>query len=108
MMPSVHKVIEYMVRIYEVQAHQKHSFIMSFLPYFETAYFLKAIQLVNLKDDEFFSFLHEFAYQGQSIDSKIIVRALSRSHGVLFAKYSRWFFDQGLYAALDDNRDSTS
>ena len=35
---------------------------MSFLPYFETAYFMKAIQLCNLKEDQWFAFLNEFAY----------------------------------------------
>ena len=40
---STHKIIEFLVRIYEVQAHLKHDFILAFLPYFETTYFLRAI-----------------------------------------------------------------
>ena len=61
-LPASHKIIEYLIRIYEVSSHCKHEFLMSFLPYFETSYFLKAIQLVNIKEDDFFSFMHEFAY----------------------------------------------
>ena len=65
---------------------------MCFLPYFETAYFLKAIQLVNLKEDEYFSFLHEFGYKGEAIEKKVLIKALARGHGVLYAKYSQWCF----------------
>jgi hypothetical protein len=89
---SSHKVIEYLVRVYEVHAFLKHDFIMAFLPYFETAYFLKAIQLVSVKEDEFFSFLHEFAYRGEALATKILVKALARSNGVVFAKYAEWLF----------------
>jgi len=85
---SAHKIIEFLVRIYEVQAYIKHDFIMAFLPFFETAYFLRAIQLVNVKSDEFFAFLHEFAYQGESVDQKIIIKALARNNAVVFAKYA--------------------
>jgi len=88
LLPATHKVFEYLVRIYEVHAHLKHSVICAFLAYFETAYFLKAIQLINLKDDELFSFLHEFAYQGQSIQKKILVKAMARNQGVVFTKYA--------------------
>jgi U3 small nucleolar RNA-associated protein 10 len=92
MLPAVHKIIEFMVRIYDVQAYLKHTFIMAFLPYFETSYFIKAAQLVNMKDDEFFSFLHEYAYKGEAIQKKTMVKALARGHGVLFAKYAQWCY----------------
>ena len=94
MQPAVHKILEYLIRIYDVQAHLKHTFIMAFLPYFETSYFLKAAQLTNLKEDEFFSFIHEFAYKGEAIEKRTIVKALSRNHGVLFSKYSQWCFQK--------------
>ena len=67
LLPATHKIFEYMIRIYDVHVHLKHSVLCAFLAYFETAYFTRAIQLLNLKDDELFSFLHEFAYQGQAI-----------------------------------------
>lgn len=83
-----HKIVEYLVRIYEVHAHIKHEFIMAFLPFFETSYFLKAIQLVSVKQDEHFAFLHEFAYQGQSVDKKTLIKFLSRNNAVVFSKYA--------------------
>jgi len=38
-----HKVFEYLMRIYEVQVFHKQSVLLAFLPYFETAFFLKAL-----------------------------------------------------------------
>jgi len=92
MLPCTHKILEYLVRIYEVHAHVKHTLILSFFAYFETAYFLKAIQLTNIKEDEFFEFLHDFAYKGTLFDKKNMVRALCRNNGVLFSKYATWCF----------------
>jgi len=43
LLAPTHKIVEYLIRVYDVHAHAKHSFIMAFLPYFETAYFMKAI-----------------------------------------------------------------
>lgn len=90
LIPATHKIFEYMVRIYEVHAHLKHSVICAFLAYFETSYFLKAVQLLSLKEDEFFSFLHEYAYQGQSIAKSVLVKALARNQGAAFSKYAKW------------------
>lgn len=108
MLPATHKIIEYLVRIYEVHAHLKHDFVMIFLPYFETTYFLKAIQLVNVKDDEYFSFLHEFAYRGEQILKGTLSKALARNNAAVFAKYSDWMF-RGLLPNSDEAQDlSTS
>ena len=90
LLPPTHKVFEYMVRIYEVHAHLKHSVIFAFLAYFETSYFLKAMQLLNLKEDEVWYFLHEFAYRGQSIQKPALVKALARNQGIAFTKYTQW------------------
>ena len=48
---NAHKVVEYLLRIYEVHIYQKESLLRAFLPYFETVFFLKAIQCMNLKED---------------------------------------------------------
>ena len=46
--PSTHKVLEFLLRIYDVNAFHKHTLIYAFLPYFETAFFLRLIQTLNL------------------------------------------------------------
>jgi len=51
---AAHRVIEYLVRIYEINAFQKETLLLSFLPYFETAFFIKLIQILNLKQDDYY------------------------------------------------------
>ena len=46
-----HKILEYLIRIYDVHVYHKTLLLNAFLPYFETAYFLRMIQLLNLEDD---------------------------------------------------------
>jgi len=36
-------VLEYLIRIYEIHAFHKHAIFYAFLPYFETAFFLRMI-----------------------------------------------------------------
>jgi hypothetical protein len=60
----------------------------SFLPYFETSFFLKLIQTLSLKQDDLFYFLNEYAFKGQAVDKKTLVKALSRNQGLLFSKYA--------------------
>lgn len=88
-----HKVLEYLIRVYEINAYHKHTLIYSFLPYYETAFFLRLIQTLNLKEDDYFMFLHDFAYKGEALDKKNLVRALTRNDGLIFTKYSQYCFD---------------
>ena len=92
LLSAAHKVLEYLIRIYEVHIHHKYLLLNALLPYFETVYFLKAIQCLNLEKDELYSFLHQFAYQGHAIDKKTLVKALGRNSGLLFTKYSDFCF----------------
>ena len=59
---ACHKVLEYLIRIYDVHVYHKALLINAFLPYFETAYFLRMVQLLNLVNDQEYGFLHQFAY----------------------------------------------
>jgi len=40
---ATHKVLEYLIRIYEIQAFHKATIVFAFLPYFETSFFLRMI-----------------------------------------------------------------
>ena len=44
--PATHKILEYLVRIYEIHAFHKLTVVYAFLPYFETPFFLRMIQLL--------------------------------------------------------------
>ena len=88
--PATHKVIEYLIRIYEVHVYQKETMLMAFLPYFETVFFLKAIQLLNLENDQVWGWLHQFAFTGTSIDKKTLITCLARNSGLVFIKYAEF------------------
>lgn len=90
---STHRVLEYLIRIYEIHAYHKHTIVFSFLPYFETAFFLRMIQLLNLKQDEMMFFMEPFAFTGDSLDKKSLIKGLMRNNGTLFAKYSEFCFN---------------
>ena len=46
-----HKVLEYLIRVYDVHVYQKALLLNAFLPFFETSYFLRVIQLLSLEND---------------------------------------------------------
>jgi hypothetical protein len=81
---SALKVVEYLMRIYECHIFHKQTMILAFMPLFETVYFLRAIQCFNLKDDQVWGWLNEFAYQGQSIDKPTLTKCLARHNGLVF------------------------
>ncbi len=90
---STHRIIEYLIRIYEIHAYHKHLMIYSFLPYFETSFFLRIIQLLNIKQDEMMFFMEPFAFSGDPIDKKSLIKGLMRNNGTLFTKYSEYCFN---------------
>jgi len=61
------KIIEYLIRIYEINAFHKYELIFGFLPYYETIWFMKISQLVNLKEDKWLEWLHEFSFKGEQV-----------------------------------------
>ena len=51
-----HKVFEYLIWVNEIHAFHNHLLIYSFLHFFETSFFLRMIQLLNIKQDEMMYF----------------------------------------------------
>ena len=45
---SAHKVLEYLIRVYDVHVFHKELLLLSFLPHFDTAFFLKMVQCLSL------------------------------------------------------------
>ena len=88
-----HKILEYLIRIYDVHVYHKALLLNAFLPYFETAYFLRVTQLLNLAEDQEYGFLHQYAYQGTAIDKLTLVKCLGRSSGLVFMKYAEFCFE---------------
>jgi U3 small nucleolar RNA-associated protein 10 len=89
---GAHKVIEFLIRLFEIHIHCKTAVLNAFLPYFETVFFLRMMQCLALEKDEFYYFLGPFAREGTSIDKKTLVRAFSRNGAMIFTKYSEFAF----------------
>jgi hypothetical protein len=89
---SVHKIIEYLLRIFEIHIYHKATLVNAFLPYFETVFFLKMIQLLSLEKDSVYFFLHPFAHKGTALDKQTLVRALSRNNALIFTKYAEFAY----------------
>eukprot|EP00347_Sterkiella_histriomuscorum_P023758 403333488 len=51
------------------------------------------IQVVNLKQDDYFQFLEQFAFKGQALDKNILIKSLARNDAIVFSKYSQFCFD---------------
>jgi len=86
-----HKILEYMIRVFEIHVYLKREIAFLFLPFFETSYFTRLIQLLNLKEDPSLYFLNDYAYKGIKVDKKTLVKYLSKQ-GALglksFAEYA--------------------
>jgi hypothetical protein len=89
---ETHKIIEYLLRIYEINAFHKYDLIFGFLPYYETIWFMKISQLVNLKEDKWLEWLHEFSFKGEQVSKQVLVRAMQRNQASLFDQYAKWLF----------------
>jgi len=55
---ACHKILEYLIRIYDIHVFHKTLLINMFMPFFETAFFLRMVQLLNLESDQEYGFLH--------------------------------------------------
>lgn len=103
---ATHRVLEYLIRIYEVHAHQKESLVYAFFPYFETAFFIKMIQIVNLKQEDSLFFLDAYAFKGEALDKNNFVKNLARNDALLFAKYATYCFElQTMHLTMENNND---
>lgn len=70
------KVLEYLIRIYEVHAFLKTELLLAFLPFFETGPFTRLVQLLNLKTDDFFEFIYEPVHKGERLNKKLLIKGL--------------------------------
>lgn len=81
---QTHKIVEYLLRIYDVHAHHKNALVFGWLPLFETSYFLKISQLVRTKDDKWLDWLADFAYKGEQVPKLILLKVMHRNKAGLF------------------------
>jgi len=58
----------------------------------ETIWFMKISQLVNLKEDKWLEWLHEFSFKGEQVSKQVLIRAMQRNQASLFDQYAKWLF----------------
>ena len=87
---ATHKILEFLIRIYEVHAFHKAQLVLAFFPYFETVFFIKCIQIANVKSDEGLAFLDPFAFKGEQLDKKTFIKHLSKNDALLMARYATY------------------
>ena len=107
------KILEFLIRIYEVQAYHKLHLFFSFLPFYETPQFLKLIQWMELKTDPILKFFEPFASKRVKLRIEALVRFMSRENGAYLKLFSDIVFkfltlkqEQSLFVSKSDKASS--
>jgi hypothetical protein len=90
--PGCHKVLEFLIRIFEVQAHHKSHVFFSFLPFFDTPEFLRLLQCLELKSDPMLTFFEPFATKGVKLRLEALQKFMARENGAYLKVYSEIAF----------------
>ena len=82
------KVLEFLIRIYEVHVYHKLHVFFSFLPFYETPQFLRLIQWMELKSDPILKYFEPIASKGIKLRIEALVRFMSRENGAYLKLFS--------------------
>jgi len=83
MLPACHKVLEYLVRVYDIHIYHKELLIDALLPYMESAIFIKMAQLLNLKGHPVYGFLEPRIEKGNLLNKALLIQEICKSPKVL-------------------------
>ena len=110
---SSYKVLEFLIRIYEVQAYHKVHVFFSFLPFYDTPQFLRLLQCMELKSDPMLSFFEPFASKGVKLRLDAMIRFMSRENGAYLKVFSDIAFkfltlkdEQTMFINQNDNQEA--
>jgi len=87
---SCHKIIEFLIKIYQVNVFNARSLLFSFLPFYDTKYFIKLLQNINLEAIKLFAFLSQNAKQGVAVMKSQIIKEVASSYD-LFSEILTYF-----------------
>jgi U3 small nucleolar RNA-associated protein 10 len=106
---SCHKIIEYLIKIYQVNIFNSRILLLTFLPFHESKIFVKLLQNINLENIKHFSFMSQSAKNGTIVLKEQIISELSKNYemfkeilefyttnltnGFKFSSYSTFIFD---------------
>ena len=80
---SCHKIVEFLIKIYQVNIFNSRVLLLSFLPFHQSKVFVKLLQNINLDTIRNFSFLSVSAKKGTIILKEQIVTEVSRNFELL-------------------------
>ena len=98
---ACHKVLEFLIRVYEVQAYHKTHVFFSFLPFYDTPQYLRLLQCLELKSDSMLLFFEPFAEKGVKLSLEALVKFMSREDGAYLNIFSEIAFK---YLTLRDEQ----
>lgn len=106
---SCHKIIEFLIKIYQVNIYNSRLLLLTFLPFHESKIFIKLIQNINLENIKHFSFMSQSAKNGTMIPKEQVITELSKNYELFkeildfyacnlennykFSAYSTFIFD---------------
>jgi len=79
-----------LIRVFDIHAHLKETLLLALLPFFETGPFTRMAQLLNLKNDDYFAFVHEPTHKGERLNIKLLLKGISRNGCAAFAKLAKF------------------
>eukprot|EP01022_Parablepharisma_sp_SALTPOND_P017471 TRINITY_DN2799_c0_g1_i1.p1 TRINITY_DN2799_c0_g1~~TRINITY_DN2799_c0_g1_i1.p1 ORF type:complete len:2024 (+),score=199.97 TRINITY_DN2799_c0_g1_i1:6077-12148(+) len=83
LLPSCHKVLEYLVRVYDVHVYHKELLMDSLLPFLESPLFVRIAQLLNLKSHPTFGFLETRVQKGNILNKQVLAKEIAKNPKVL-------------------------
>lgn len=87
-----YKIIEFLMRIFEIHGYHKTHMFFSFLPFYDTPQFLRLIQCMELKSDPMLSFFEPFAKKGTQLRLEALTRFMARENGAYLKVLSNIVF----------------
>jgi len=73
---AAHKVIEYLIKIFNINAYNPKLLALAFLPFHESKYYIKLMQNLNLELNQNFKFLNHFSKTGTVVLEELLFKEI--------------------------------
>jgi len=110
---ACYKILEFLIRIYEVHAYHKIHLFFSFLPFYDTPQYLRLLRCMELKDDYMLSYFEPFVKKRVILRQEAIVRFMARENGAYLKNFSDIVFqfltlkeEQSLYISKTEEQET--
>lgn len=81
--PSCHRILEYLIRVYDIHIYQRENIIEGLLPYIESPLFVRFAQLLNLESHPIYSFLDPRVRKGNLLQRDLLIAEIAKSSKLL-------------------------